>query len=110
MQQLLGLLQFIANASPPARVFTNRMLSNLREMSKKGTDTLSWGFKKDLLFFGPLAGVQQREGSGQGAGALSGQTRTRGLFDGLWGVRGGRVLCRAVPGRGAQAETYYPLL
>ena len=32
MQCLLGLVQFIASVSPPARVFSNRMLSNLREM------------------------------------------------------------------------------
>ena len=29
MQQLLGLLQFIASVSPPAKVFSNRMLGNL---------------------------------------------------------------------------------
>ena len=51
MQQLLGLLQFVASVSPPARVFTNRMLQNLREMPKKGTESLSWGFKQDLQFF-----------------------------------------------------------
>ena len=51
MQQLLGLLQFIASVSPPARVFTNRILANLREMPKKGTETLSWGFKKDIQSF-----------------------------------------------------------
>ena len=51
MQQLLGLLQFVASVSPPARVFTNRMLQNLLEMPKKGTESLSWGFKQDLQFF-----------------------------------------------------------
>ena len=51
MQQLLGLLQFVASVSPPARVFTNRMLANLREMPKRGTESLSTGFKSDLLFF-----------------------------------------------------------
>ena len=51
MQQLLGLLQFVAGVSPPARVFTNRMLANLREMPKQGTESLSLGFKSDLRFF-----------------------------------------------------------
>ena len=51
MQQLIGLLQFVASVSPPARVFTNRMLTNMREMPKKGTESLSLGFKSDLAFF-----------------------------------------------------------
>ena len=51
MQRLLGLLQFVASVSPPARVFTNRMLTNLRETPKKGTESLSLGFKSDLKFF-----------------------------------------------------------
>ena len=51
MQQLLGLLQFVAGVSPPARAFTNRMLANLREMPKQGTESLSLGFKSDLRFF-----------------------------------------------------------
>ena len=51
MQQLFGLLQFVAGVSPPARVFTNRMLANLREMPQRGSDTLSLGFKQDLSFF-----------------------------------------------------------
>ena len=51
MQRLLGLLQFVASVSPPARVFSNRMLANLREMPKQGTESLSWGFKSDLAFF-----------------------------------------------------------
>ena len=51
MQQLLGLLQFVASVSPPARIFSNRMLTNLREMPKKGTESLSLGFKSDLRFF-----------------------------------------------------------
>ena len=51
MQQLLGLLQFVASVSPPARVFSNRMLNNLREMPKQGTESLSLGFKSDLRFF-----------------------------------------------------------
>ena len=51
MQRLLGLLQFVASVSPPARVFTNRMLADLREMPKWGTESLSLGFKSDLRFF-----------------------------------------------------------
>ena len=51
MQRLLGLLQFVASVSPPTRVFTNRMLANLREMPKRGTETLSLGFRDDLRFF-----------------------------------------------------------
>ena len=51
MQRLLGLLQFVAGVSPPTRVFTNRMLENMREMPKRGSESLSLGFKKDLKFF-----------------------------------------------------------
>ena len=51
MQQLLGLLQFVAGVSPPTRVFTNRMLTNLREMPRRGRESLSLGFKRDLAFF-----------------------------------------------------------
>ena len=51
MQSLLGTLQFVASVSPPTRVFTNRMLMNLREAPQRGTETLSWGFKRDLKFF-----------------------------------------------------------
>ena len=51
MQSLLGTLQFVASVSPPTHVFTNRMLMNLREAPQRGTETLSWGFKRDLKFF-----------------------------------------------------------
>ena len=51
MQQLLGLLQFVASVSPPARIYTNRMLQNMREAPRRGTETLSLGFKRDLRFF-----------------------------------------------------------
>ena len=51
MQSLLGLLQFVASVSPPTRVFSNRMLDNLREMPKRGSESLSLGFKDDLDFF-----------------------------------------------------------
>ena len=51
MQSLLGLIQFVASVSPPARVFSNRMLANLREMPKRGSESLSLGFKQDLAFF-----------------------------------------------------------
>ena len=51
VQSLLGLLQFVASVSPPVRVFTNRMLTNMREMPDRGGETLSLGFKHDLAFF-----------------------------------------------------------
>ena len=51
LQSLLGLLQFVASVSPPTRVFTNRMLQNLRDTPKRGSETLSLGFKRDLKFF-----------------------------------------------------------
>ena len=51
MQSLLGLLQFVASVSPPARIFTNRMLENMREAPRRGTESLSLGFKQDLKFF-----------------------------------------------------------
>ena len=51
MQRLLGLLQFVASVSPPTRVFTNRMLNELREMPKRGSESLSLEFKKDVKFF-----------------------------------------------------------
>ena len=51
MQSLLGLLQFIASVSPPARLFTNRMLQCLREAPQRGAESLSLDFKKDLKFF-----------------------------------------------------------
>ena len=54
MQQLLGLLQFVASVSPPVRIFTYRMLENLREAPRRGTETLFLGFKRDLGFFREL--------------------------------------------------------
>ena len=36
VQSLLGLLQFVASVSPPVRVFTNRMLTNMRDMPDMG--------------------------------------------------------------------------
>ena len=54
MQQLLGLLQLVASVSPPARIFTNRMLENLREAPRRGTESLFLGFKQDLQFFREL--------------------------------------------------------
>ena len=54
MQSLLGLLQFVASVAPPVRVFTNRILQDLREAPKRGTETLSLGFKQDLKFFETL--------------------------------------------------------
>ena len=54
IQSLLGTLQFVAGVSPPTRVFTNRILHDLREAPKRGTETLSWGFKRDIQFFAAL--------------------------------------------------------
>ena len=54
MQSLLGLLQFVASVAPPARVFTNRMLQDLREAPDVGATSLSLGFKKDIGFFARL--------------------------------------------------------
>ena len=54
MQSLLGLLQFVASVAPPVRVFTNRILQDLREAPRRGTETLSLGFKQDLKFFETL--------------------------------------------------------
>ena len=54
MQQLLGLLQFVASVSPPARIFTNRMLECLREAPRRGQETLSLGFRSDLKFFADI--------------------------------------------------------
>ena len=51
LQSLIGTLQFVAGVSPPTRIFTNRMLQTLREAPKRGTESLSWGFKRDLAFF-----------------------------------------------------------
>ena len=57
MQSVLGLLQFVASVSPPTRIFTNRMLQNLRDAPKRGVETLSAGFKQDLQFFNELLPV-----------------------------------------------------
>ena len=54
MQSLLGLLNFVASVAPTARLFTNRMLQNLRDTPKRGSETLSLGFKRDLKFFADL--------------------------------------------------------
>ena len=51
LQSLIGTLQFVAGVSPPTRIFTNRMLQCLREAHKHGSESLSWGFKRDLAFF-----------------------------------------------------------
>ena len=51
VQSLLGLLHFVASVSPPVRVYTNRMLLNLREMPRTGGSSLSLGYKRDLAFF-----------------------------------------------------------
>ena len=51
MQSLLGLLNFVASVAPPARLFTNRMLDNLRETGPIGSTSLSLQFKRDVHFF-----------------------------------------------------------
>ena len=51
MQSLLGLLQFVASVSPPTRIFTNRILQDLREAPRRGSASLSLGFKMDVRFF-----------------------------------------------------------
>ena len=51
LQSLMGLLNFVASVSPPARIYTNRILEVLREAPTRGTETLSLGFKRDLDFF-----------------------------------------------------------
>ena len=51
MQSLLGLLNFVATVAPPARLFTNRMLDNLRETGPTGSTSLSCQFKQDVQFF-----------------------------------------------------------
>ena len=43
MQRLLGLLQFVASVSPPARAFTNRMLGDLMEMPRGARSPYPWG-------------------------------------------------------------------
>ena len=48
MQSLLGLLQFVASVSPPTRIFTNRMLQDLREAPPRCSESLSLGFRRDL--------------------------------------------------------------
>ena len=51
LQSILGLLQFVASVSSPTRIFTNRMLQCLRDTPRRGWDTLSAGFRRDLKFF-----------------------------------------------------------
>ena len=51
LQRLLGLLQFVASVAPPVRVFSNRMLQDLRDTPDRGSHGLSLGFRKDLKFF-----------------------------------------------------------
>ena len=54
LQSLIGTLQFVAGVSPPTRTFTNRMLQTLREAPARGTESLSWAFKRDVAFFREL--------------------------------------------------------
>ena len=54
MQSLLGLLNFVAGVAPPARLFTNRMLDDMREAPPVGSTSLSLQFKQDVRFFADL--------------------------------------------------------
>ena len=54
IQSLLGLLNFVASVAPPARLFTNRMLDDLRETPPVGATSLSHQFKLDVRFFQEL--------------------------------------------------------
>ena len=54
MQSILGLLNFVASVAPPARLFTNRMLDDLREAPPAGSTSLSCQFKQDVQFFAEL--------------------------------------------------------
>ena len=54
IQSLLGLLNFVASVAPPVRLFTNRMLDNLRETPPVGATSLSHQFKLDVKFFQEL--------------------------------------------------------
>ena len=54
IQSLLGLLNFVASVAPPVRLFTNRMLDNLRETPPAGATSLSHQFKMDVRFFQEL--------------------------------------------------------
>ena len=97
MQRLPGLLQFVAGVSPPTTVFTNRILNDLREMPKRGEETLSLGCKKDLKFFADVLpeynGVKvidkeavefqdrlELDASLEGCGAFTGDTYYAELF------------------------------
>ena len=51
MQSLLGLLNFVASVAPPTRLFTNRMLDDLRETSHTGHRVLTQQFQQDVQFF-----------------------------------------------------------
>ena len=51
IQSLLGLLNFVASVAPPVRLFTNRMLDDLRETGPTGATSLTYQFKKDVQFF-----------------------------------------------------------
>ena len=51
IQSIVGSLQFVAKVSPPVRLFISRMLDCLRDTPRRGSHTLSLGFKKDIEFF-----------------------------------------------------------
>ena len=51
MQSLLGLLNFVASVAPPTRLFTNRMLEDLRATNPTGTVEVTEQFQRDVQFF-----------------------------------------------------------
>ena len=51
MQSLLGLLNFVASVAPPTRLFTNRMLEDLRATNPTGTADVTEQFQRDVQFF-----------------------------------------------------------
>ena len=54
VQSLLGLLNFVGAVSPPARVYTNRILHFLRAMPPTGFVEIDTEFREDLKFFNEL--------------------------------------------------------
>ena len=50
MQSLLGLLNFVASVAPPTRLFTNRMLDDLREAPQAGAATFRVNLNRTSAF------------------------------------------------------------
>jgi hypothetical protein len=51
LRVLMGKLLYVAQVSPPARLFLNRMLATLRSCPPTGSINLTLQFKKDLAWF-----------------------------------------------------------